>query len=291
MENKETVRRESKIAIDICKDKLETRFFLKGHYGSYDKIYRMCNEDLTGFLPQLIKKDGSVLTVASSGDQYLSSVLFDAKEIDIFDVNKFTYYFTYLKIAAIKTLEFDEYKEIFLYRPASPQHVPFNNKVLKKLKPYLEADVYEFFHTICMNGIRVLERLFFMYSFIEQEAAVTDIPYLKEKKYYQLKDKLNNRELPTFIHGEVTDVIKNSSKTYDTILLSNMAIYTMTLPDWITFIDTEVMKKLNNDGAVQADYYWEYDNKVAFEYREAGFTVRGINPAHDDTFVYKRRCK
>ena len=80
---------------------------------SFHKLYLYSNEELSDYFSKIIKKDGNVLTVGSSGDQVLYALLYGAKSVTCFDINPFTkFYFDY-KVAAIKNLDFDEFRKVF----------------------------------------------------------------------------------------------------------------------------------------------------------------------------------
>lgn len=49
-------------------------------------VYAFTNENLTCLKDLYDFKDKKVLTVLGSGDQYFSSVLFGAKEVDVYDI-------------------------------------------------------------------------------------------------------------------------------------------------------------------------------------------------------------
>lgn len=60
-------------------------------------------------MPYFDINNGNVLTVCGSGDQVLSSILYGAKKVDTFDSNKLAYYNLKLKLAVLKTLEYEEF--------------------------------------------------------------------------------------------------------------------------------------------------------------------------------------
>ena len=63
----------------------------------YGKIYFSSNEDLKTIFSNFDFKDKDVLTVAGSGDQAFYSYNDDAKKVDLFDKNKLTIYYYYLR--------------------------------------------------------------------------------------------------------------------------------------------------------------------------------------------------
>ena len=65
------------------------------------KVYAFSNENLDDLFNKLDLKDKKVLTVGSSGDQALYSLLYGAKDITIADLNIYTKPFVEFKIAEI----------------------------------------------------------------------------------------------------------------------------------------------------------------------------------------------
>ena len=52
----------------------------------------------------------SLLTIGSSGDQILNSFYYGARDITLFDINEYSKYYIYLKIAAIISLNYKEFQ-------------------------------------------------------------------------------------------------------------------------------------------------------------------------------------
>ena len=52
------------------------------------KIYNFSNENLISYESLYNFNSAKVLSVIGSGDQYFSSLLYGAKEIDLYDINR-----------------------------------------------------------------------------------------------------------------------------------------------------------------------------------------------------------
>src|SRR5574344_1626393 len=120
-------------------------------FNKYALLYCNSNENLTNMMSDLIKEGDTVLTVAASGDQYLTSTLLGAKQTDIFDINQLTYYFTYLKIASLMVLDLEEYR-LFL----EPGPNLLNKNIYQKVRNYLEKETRMFFDYILPTESRYL---------------------------------------------------------------------------------------------------------------------------------------
>ena len=84
---------------------LKTKMDLYHNYFCW--LYPFTNENIGAYFSKLDFKDKSVLTVTSSGDHIINSILMGAKEVDAFDVNPLAKHYSELKIAAIKSLTFE----------------------------------------------------------------------------------------------------------------------------------------------------------------------------------------
>lgn len=90
------IDREISLALKLAETNTE-------NYGKYCNIYPWTNEELGGVFNNLCKPNSKVLTVCSSGDHILNAILYDCTDITTFDINKFTFYYLDLKLAAIES--------------------------------------------------------------------------------------------------------------------------------------------------------------------------------------------
>ncbi|MEG2993723.1 MAG: hypothetical protein RR847_05580, partial [Bacilli bacterium] len=86
---------------------------MQGSY-LYEKVYGFSNENISSYNSLYDFKDKKVLSVLGSGDQYFSSILFGAKEVDLFDSNRLAWFYFILKYYGIKTLSFKEFYDFFV---------------------------------------------------------------------------------------------------------------------------------------------------------------------------------
>ena len=70
----------------------------------YNKIYFNTNEDLASLFNNIDIENKDVLTVLGSGDQSFYCYENDANSVDIFDVNRLSIYYYYLRIWVIENL-------------------------------------------------------------------------------------------------------------------------------------------------------------------------------------------
>ena len=80
-------------------------------------IYKTTNENIDKYFDYL-KNKNKVLSVISSGDQIINSILSGTKEITAFDISRFPRYFLDFKLASILSLTQTQYLNLF-YEEAS----------------------------------------------------------------------------------------------------------------------------------------------------------------------------
>ena len=83
-------------------------------FGEYASVYIFTTESLSSYIDKLKVKNKDILTVTGSGDQLLNLALNGAKTVDNFDINKNAYYFVQLKLAALQSLNYDEFLNFFV---------------------------------------------------------------------------------------------------------------------------------------------------------------------------------
>ena len=76
-------------------------------------LFRFSNENISEYYKLYNFNNKDVLTVIGSGDQALSAIYRGAKKVDVFDINKLSYYLLMLKKYAIKSLTYNEFITFF----------------------------------------------------------------------------------------------------------------------------------------------------------------------------------
>lgn len=99
-----------KNALDLIHGKVLEPYEFK----KYSSPFLFANENQEGINEIVDYKDKDVCTIAASGDQYLGASYYGAKRVDIFDINRLTYFITCLKIAAVRILDYKEFIDFFM---------------------------------------------------------------------------------------------------------------------------------------------------------------------------------
>lgn len=149
----------------------------------FQKIYPFTTEN-NSYIEQLDVKDKSVLTVGSSCDQALNSLLLGAKEITVFDINE-------------RVKEFYEIKKRLIFEVPRRQLV---EKVLDSKQFSFSSDIF--------TG-RQLE---LMNLYLQSDA-----------NYQRLRNILEEKTI-NFVTGNIFDVSSslNQNEKYDRVILSNV---------------------------------------------------------------------
>ena len=191
--------------------------------------------------------DKKILSVTSSGDQILHSVLAGATNITGFDINRFCKYYSALKIAMVKRYNYSEFREKIKDLIIAISSAKFSDRsrsvfiqIFNEVFIYLTDDEINFWSSYfefknedkCISSIGTLELDIF------------DNAYSYHKNYYMIKDNLRNCMI-NYLDKDIISVI--DGVTYDYINISNILDYA---GDKKVEILTNLHKGLNEDGFI-----------------------------------------
>ncbi len=195
-------------------------------YSEYCSVFIFGTENQKAINGIVDYKGKEVLTVASSADQYVSSMYYGAKKVDIFDINRFTYYISYLKIAAIMGLDYNEFKDFMLpFRRGRKNRYFWQLSGLKKIIGLMPVDVAYFWE----NALYIFKKyglgnFTYVTDRTTQESnIVTGMPfYASEEEYYKLQDILIKNGYPKFYLSELSKIGDVVTDSYDILYFSNI---------------------------------------------------------------------
>lgn len=210
-------------------------------FSDYCKVYPYTNEDLNTIFMGVDGNGKKALTVLSSGDQVYDLVYKGFKDIDTFDINKFTkYYALGLKKCAIENLNYDEFCSYFGVNSV------INLDIIKYLIDFMDDDNKVFWREYINNFNEDKNDLFV--TIYNKEVFTCDINYLiTSERYNQMKNNLTNANI-TFNNCNISDLLKYKKK-YDLIYLSNIGDY-LTYKECRKNICGLASHNLNKHGAV-----------------------------------------
>lgn len=232
-----TLYKENDIKDVTLRDLSGARKLLKSAHDGYEKYsssFLFCTERQDAINGIIDYRGKKVLTPASSGDQYIGAVYYDAKEVETYDINRITFYITCLKIAAIRELDYEEFIAFFtpLDEFGCLRKSFWNLKTLKRLLKILPFDVAYFWDNIMFEAQK---KGFKFLTYPEHNSnelynIKSGMPFYKNKEeYYKLQRKLRERDYPRFIESDLLALKEKLSSTYDIIYLSNIIEYLVCL--------------------------------------------------------------
>lgn len=233
-------------------------------------VYPFTNENLSSYQKIYHFDNAKVLSVLGSGDQYFSSLLYGAKEIELYDCNFLAWDFFVLKYYGILTLSYEEFYDYFVTKRLD------DLKYLRLLLKYMPNDVANRLEKI-YNQYRSLSRLLNIDIINNKYNNGKLIPYFDKQTYYNLQSILKKQKLPTFYLAYfqgLSSIVEN--KTYDIILTSNIF-------DWLYGdLEAECVKEykalLNrfNYKEIQALYCWYLSETLKQELEANDFEITEV---------------
>lgn len=225
-----------KLALDVIN---------KDVFGFFKTIFYCSNEDLSSLFKNFDFKDKHVLCVAASSDQYFHCLDHGASDIDLFDINKLTKYYVYLRRWIIKYCGtyYPDYDKLI-------DSKDFLKKLLVKVNACSkeEQDVYEFWRLFSLSNCS-LENLFNKPNVRKCNEIINTDGLTK------VLDVSNF----DFINFDLSDDSYISDKKYDVIIVSNILEH-FGLDDLkIINIKENLGKLLNDDGMVICSYVYTTD--------------------------------
>ncbi len=286
------VYRDVKKAIKMCQQELNNKcedsilewLVSDNSFSQISQCYQFTNEAIDQYYKLLNLKDKNVLTVCGSGDQVIYAMIQDAQHIDVFDTNRLTYYYLFLKLSAIMNLNYSEFLDFMnLYSP--------KNNQLKYYKQIRDAIVHEdvkifwdlffqeqihLFPALFMgqhNDLGVKEKGWALYL----EKAKIIVSYLNEEHFYHIQNRLNvSNSTIQFKQADLLKVTKYFNNNYDFINCSNIINYIDNNEVIMKFFKEIIERNLNQDGLILLNYYWNIFNETESERLKELFTI--INP-------------
>lgn len=186
----------------------------------FNSIYLFTTENIAGYMKNLNLHNKKVITVTGSGDHVINAVLKGARKITTFDVNPLTKYYLDLKLAAIKDLSLDEFKELLLYENKNS----FAYEVIKKLDMNKESKKFwlDSLEKFNQNGLLLRKSTLFNTKYFDASRKIKENLYLNEENYAIVKDNLKDVDIE-FIGKNIKDLELNEE--YDYMFLSNISDY------------------------------------------------------------------
>lgn len=176
---------------------------------NFQLIYPFTTENISGYINEFELKGKTLMTVGSSGDQIINGALYGCKSITSLDINPYTKFYTYLKIACLLEVERNEFLE-FLRLIDFPKvfknnKEPFKVETYNKIKKTLRLLDYESY-LIWDELLQTFSPIDIRKNLFSCDENSTDViiksnPYLKsEEAYYETREKIKKNRAKLY-HG------------------------------------------------------------------------------------------
>ena len=217
----------------IDDDILFTGDVLNKNYDEFhDRVYFRSNEDLNALFCHFDINGKNVLSVLGSGDQAFHLINRGADSIDLFDKNKLTIYYFYLRLWTLRYLN--------MFYPESEISHGFIKNLLSyvKVENEEEAKAYEYW--------RLFTDLYHARN--PRDMFITEGPVMNELEDISLiNQRIKNKKI-NFYNWDISKFV-DADKQYDLIYMSNIS-------EWIcgtvsiTVCRNNLSKLLKDDGLI-----------------------------------------
>ena len=82
----------------------------------FDLIYPFTTENISGYIDKFNLINKSLLTVGSSSDQAINAIFNGCSDISVVDINPYTKFYYYLKVACLIELDLDEFLKFLRFK-------------------------------------------------------------------------------------------------------------------------------------------------------------------------------
>ena len=261
-ENENIVLSDLKKTLELLKGNMENEYdkiirqtvMPNNIFGYISQVYPFTNELMYEYNLDINLKNKKVLTVTSSSDQILISMLKDANIIDSFDCNKLTYYYLFFKLALIESLTYEEFKSFYNF--CSNNDINKIDDYYNNIKYNIKKEDVKLFWNIFFKKKNInFNKLFLCHSTFFD---IYNIGYNNKIIYNQLKDKIHDRV--NFKNINVFDIPNVYNEQYDFINLSNIINYTLNKEKYSKLVKKIIDNNLTQDGVILANYIWGTKN-------------------------------
>ena len=241
-------------------------------------IYKSSNERLRELVKYYIGRK-RILSVISSGDQILNTILFDPKVINCFDISSFPKYFLYLKMAAAKALDREEYLDFFFNSITTSE---IYDDYYDRIRVYLEGDNLVFWDSLFdyFDWIDIYNSLLFSHEVYSSNDAIRKNIYLDEENYILLKKKIDKTTINTY-QGDIMSLATKLKDAPDLAYFSNI-IYYVKVKEYL-----EMLEKMNlQEGGIILSYLY---NEIDRDLLTPNFHFDKFNDTNVGVLVYEKK--
>lgn len=255
----------------------------------FNKIYNFTNENLSSFNKIYNFSNAKILSVLGSGDQYFTSLLNGASEIELYDINILAWDYFLLKYYCIAIFNYEDFFNYFVTKKLDDLQY-FNHLI-----PYLPYNTRIRLENLYSKN----QKLSWIFEYNSMQVEYNDgtiIPYLDKEKYYQLQTLLINNPLPKFYLSNFINLPKQTNhKHYDLILASNIFNHLYQDNELEKIIEYKELLNSFHYKEFQTLYCWWLNSKFKQTLEENNFIIDNVPSSKKlkltDDFVISLRKK
>ena len=220
------------VIIDDVKDTIE--YLNTKKFAGCGRIYQTSNEEIEDLYSNINFNNKKVLSVLASGDQPLMAYLSGAKKVDLFDINKLTLHYYFIRLWTLKYLH-TFYPEPFLCRE-------YVSALLKLVKPESELEEKSF------NYWRELISKLKSNEFTMLFFSIGNCIQLDKDRIDKLTSIIT-KEKPTFYNIDISKE-NDINEKYDVIITSNIVDWLSAAGKNFRIYKNNIDRLLNSNGVV-----------------------------------------
>lgn len=244
-------------------------------------IYKSSNEKLS-YIEKYLKDRKNILTVISSGDQIINSILQGIINIDAFDISCFPKYFLFLKLAAIKKISREEYIDFFF---KSPNTSEIYDDLYNLIREDLSKENKKFWDSLFnfFDWYDIYNSTLFSSEFMNKKLIIEENSYLEESNYNKLKNMIDSVNFNLYT-GNILELDNLFNKQYDIIYLSNIINYV----DKVEYKNLLNKFRLEKQGIILT-YLYHINENIRNFFSENNYSFEHIKESNASVMVYKKR--
>lgn len=271
----------------------------------FDKLYRFTTENIGEYIQSFDLANKSLLTVGSSADQALNSILLGCRDITVFDICPFTNHYYNLKKSAIIKLDYYKFREYLCDDVVAINKYLFSKKLFNEIKDTLEKVDYNSFRFWCKLYHGYRKYRFIPNLFVNHQNSMEDTIrynlYLQNKNNFNiLKQKIVTTN-PNFIVGDILNVKTClCERKFDNIILSNIYEHIKHDKNKLNLFKTtlnSLKNNLNENGKILVSYLYMtfmeedfiQDFNDVFKTGLSQISVNGNANRKDSIIVYQKK--
>lgn len=249
-------------------------------------IYKTTNEDMHEYQQYLANRK-NVLTVISSSEQIFNQVIEKTRNIDIFDISMFPYFFFELKRAGVLTFsEVSEYCDFFYADIAADCDFLYDEKY-DAIRNNLEGKSREFWDGLFQfyDWSDIYNSMLFSSEPCHMRQVLLRNKHLDSLEYQYLRSEIPKVTITHYI-GDINKLVSNFTSTYDFINLSNICFY-QDVSSYIQLLQSLPLE-INGDAL---SYFYSLSPSVQSKFKEISPSFFAFPNKESGVMIYTKKYK